>query len=94
MFTATGNLKALSQEAGIFAVKQPSQATIETLKTEGTTPTIGKALLTDYVLPFEVLSLLLLAAMVGAVVLAGKSGANLVNPITPKSNEERGLCKK
>lgn len=94
MFTATGNLKALSQEAGIFAVKQPSQATIETLKTEGTTPTIGKALLTDYVLPFEVLSLLLLAAMVGAVVLAGKSGANLVNPITSKSNEERGLCKK
>lgn len=89
MVTTTGNLTALSQEAGIFAVKQPSQAVIETLKTEGTTATIGKALLTDYVLPFEVLSLLLLAAILGAVVIAGKQGENLVNPVTPKTKEEQ-----
>jgi NADH-quinone oxidoreductase subunit J len=31
---------------------------------------VGTALFTDFVLPFEVASILLLAAMVGAVVLA------------------------
>ncbi len=36
----------------------------------GTTEQIGTVLFTDYVLPFEVASILLLAAMVGAVVLA------------------------
>jgi NADH-quinone oxidoreductase subunit J len=37
-----------------------------------TTPFLGRALLTTYVLPFEVVSILLLAAMVGAIVLARK----------------------
>ncbi|NIQ02338.1 MAG: NADH-quinone oxidoreductase subunit J [Nitrospinaceae bacterium] len=36
----------------------------------GTTEQVGTALFTDFVLPFEVASILLLAAMVGAVVLA------------------------
>lgn len=36
----------------------------------GTTANIGKALFTDFVLPFEVASILLLIAMVGALVLA------------------------
>jgi NADH-quinone oxidoreductase subunit J len=38
--------------------------------TFGTTAVIGETLFTDFVLPFEVASILLLAAMVGAVVLA------------------------
>ena len=38
--------------------------------TFGTVATIGESLFTDFVLPFEVASLLLLAAMIGAVVLA------------------------
>ena len=33
----------------------------------GTTEAVGRALMTDYVLPFEMASLLLLAAMVGAI---------------------------
>jgi NADH-quinone oxidoreductase subunit J len=33
---------------------------------------IGKALFTDFLLPFEITSLLLLAAIVGAVILAKK----------------------
>jgi NADH:ubiquinone oxidoreductase subunit 6 (subunit J) len=37
-----------------------------------TTPFLGRELLTTYVLPFEVVSILLLAAMVGAIVLARK----------------------
>lgn len=36
----------------------------------GTSVNIGKALFTDFVLPFEVASLLLLVAMIGALVLA------------------------
>lgn len=36
----------------------------------GTVATVGESLFTDFVLPFEAASLLLLAAMVGAVVLA------------------------
>lgn len=37
-----------------------------------TAPFLGRALLTTYVLPFEVVSILLLAAMVGAILLARK----------------------
>jgi NADH-quinone oxidoreductase subunit J len=36
----------------------------------GTVATVGKALFTDFVLPFEVASILLLVAMIGALVLA------------------------
>jgi NADH-quinone oxidoreductase subunit J len=37
-----------------------------------TAPFLGRALLTTYALPFEVVSILLLAGMVGAIVLARK----------------------
>ena len=57
---------------GTFAVKKPFIEVVEKLQTEGTTSTIGYSLLTKYVLPFEVLSILLLAAIVGAVVIAVK----------------------
>lgn len=36
----------------------------------GTTKAVGKMLFTDYLLPFEIASVLLLAAIVGAVILA------------------------
>lgn len=37
--------------------------------------TLGKALLTEYMLPFEVVSILMLAALIGAVLLAREEGA-------------------
>jgi NADH-quinone oxidoreductase subunit J len=43
---------------------------------------IGKSLFTDYAFPFEVTSVLILVAMVGAVVLARRD--------TPKERRERG----
>ncbi len=46
----------------------------------GSTAIIGRVLFTDYLLPFEVASLLLLAAMVGAIVLSKKSGAGVQGP--------------
>jgi NADH-quinone oxidoreductase subunit J len=39
---------------------------------EGSTPLLGRVLFTDYLLPFEILSLLLLVAMVGVILLSKK----------------------
>ncbi|RKX24075.1 MAG: NADH-quinone oxidoreductase subunit J [Candidatus Zixiibacteriota bacterium] len=39
---------------------------------EGVTVTLGKLLMTKFMLPFELVSVLLLAAMIGAIVLARK----------------------
>jgi NADH:ubiquinone oxidoreductase subunit 6 (subunit J) len=36
---------------------------------------IGKLLMTSFMLPFEVISIVLLAAMIGAIVLARKEAA-------------------
>ncbi len=42
----------------------------------GTTESIGRSIFTDYVLPFEAVSFLLLAALIGAIVLARKDEGN------------------
>ena len=39
----------------------------------GTVESVGKVLFTEYLFPFEVVSLLLLAAMVGVIVLAKRN---------------------
>jgi NADH-quinone oxidoreductase subunit J len=52
----------------LFSVDMNTPATLP--DTFGTVAVIGETLFTDFVLPFEVASILLLAAMVGAVVLA------------------------
>lgn len=84
----TKGLTVLTSESGLFAVKQPSQEVVQRLAAEGTTAQIGESLLTNYVLPFEVLSLLLLAAILGAVVIAGKSRDRLINPTTRVEDTE------
>jgi len=42
---------------------------------DGTIIALGKYLMTEFMLPFEVISVLLLAAMIGAIVLARKESA-------------------
>lgn len=88
LFTVTNGFKFLTRESNIFSATLPSIETIETLQTQGTTGIIGKALLTKYVLPFEILSFLLLAAIIGAVVIAKKSRDNLINPTTRLIEED------
>jgi NADH-quinone oxidoreductase subunit J len=44
--------------------------TLKQVASEGNTEAVGKLLYTKYLLPFEVVSLLLLAAMIGAIVMA------------------------
>lgn len=58
---------------GKIAVIPPlGEYSIEAIKSEGNIMTIGKVLYTTYLLPFEVASLVLLVAIIGAVVLAKK----------------------
>jgi len=55
--------------ARLFARSLPGQAIAAAPATEGNLQLVGTLLFTDYLLPFEVVSLLLLVAMIGAIVL-------------------------
>lgn len=56
-----------------FLVREPSVTMITTLQDQGTTGLLGELLFSRYVLPFELVSILLLAGMIGAIVVAKKS---------------------
>jgi NADH:ubiquinone oxidoreductase subunit 6 (subunit J) len=86
--SVTGGLRYFSEDTGYFKIIRPDIQTIEKVSQEGYTPAIGKGLFTKYVLPFEVLSLLLLAAILGAVVLARKDDEKLQNPTTEENPVE------
>jgi len=49
------------------------QYSVEAIKSEGHIMTVGKVLYTEFLLPFEIASVILLVAIVGAVVLAKRS---------------------
>lgn len=51
----------------------PGKITSEVVERVGHTELIGKALFTDFLLPFEITSILLLVAIIGAVVLAKRN---------------------
>ena len=78
-----GYLKIVSEIQAIIAstheireVKQQAEAAARATamypEGVGNTEAIGRVLYTTYLLPFEVASLILLAAMIGAVILAKK----------------------
>jgi NADH-quinone oxidoreductase subunit J len=70
-----GALVGLGVFAGLIYLIQdafPIQDVLPTETFQGSTGVIGEALFTGYVLPFEAVSFLLLAALVGAIVLARK----------------------
>lgn len=56
----------------IAVFPKPGHYTIEKMQTEGNLMIIGKVLYTKYLLPFEITSLILLVAIIGAVVLTKK----------------------
>ena len=63
----------LSQGAGAFQIAQPGETAALTVPTGlGNTEMLSDALFTEYLLPFEIASLLLLVAVVGSVVMAKK----------------------
>jgi NADH-quinone oxidoreductase subunit J len=51
---------------------EPGPYTVDFIQNEGNVSTVGKVLFSDYLLPFEIASLILLVAILGAVVLAIK----------------------
>jgi NADH-quinone oxidoreductase subunit J len=60
----------------LLIVSLTSAAWYTGIKTfEGTAKAVGKTLFTYYVFPFEIVAVLLLAAMVGAIYLAKKEAA-------------------
>ncbi len=56
----------------ITVLPELGEYSIDMIRAEGSLMTIGKVLYTKYLLPFEIASVLLLVAIVGAVVLAKK----------------------
>jgi len=56
----------------VYASTRGIAATTGPPRLPETTPFLGRALLTTYALPFEAVSVLLLAALVGAIILARK----------------------
>ncbi len=89
MFGITNGFKQFGNESGVFKVKPSAEASY-VIKTEGTAPIIGRQLLTKYVLPFELVSLLLLAVILGSVVIARKDGDVLANPTTEINENIKG----
>lgn len=56
---------------GNITVTAPlGQYSVDAMKSEGHIMTVGKVLYTEFLLPFEIASLILLVAIIGAVVLA------------------------
>jgi len=50
-----------------------SESTVSFLSFQGTVETVGKALFTDFVLPFEMIAVLLLLGIIAAILLAKKN---------------------
>lgn len=71
IFCITGGGQKIDN-TGMFLTRVPQQEHIDFYKTQGPTDLLGQRLFADYVLPFEILSLLLLAGIIGAGVLATK----------------------
>ncbi len=61
----------------VFLIQRayPVQDAVAFRTVEGTTDVVGEAIFRHYVLPFEAVSFLLLAALIGAIVLARKDDA-------------------
>ena len=77
-----GALIVVQMGSVIFSrLHRPSVSTVATdLSIEGSnTRKIGKVLFTEYVVPFEISSILFLSAMVGAVVLGKKESSKIVS---------------
>ncbi|MBX2859714.1 MAG: NADH-quinone oxidoreductase subunit J [Vampirovibrio sp.] len=83
---------ALLLAAGAFytqyQVVTPGSAFIATIQQDGSTGLLGALIFQKYLLPFEIASVLLLVAMVGAIIIAKKSfteeSAGLKYPVSEK----------
>jgi NADH:ubiquinone oxidoreductase subunit 6 (subunit J) len=86
---------ALSAVSAYFPLKPISPTLEAAMLQTGTVGKLGELLLTKYLLPFEVASVLLLMAMVGAIVIAKRSLGVADDEeslkYTPKNADEAGM---
>ncbi len=69
---ALGMLLVILLSLRAFVIGEEGGYTIDAIKKETHTVALGRALYTEYLFPFEVVSLILLVAIIGAIVLAKK----------------------
>lgn len=71
-------------------VKAPNQV-VNNAETVGKTMSIGRGMYTEYLLPVEIVGVLLLMAIIGGVVLARRLAQPQLELVVDKELEERGL---
>jgi NADH-quinone oxidoreductase subunit J len=74
-----------------YAVMKAPQQAVNTNETVGKTMSIGQGMYTEYLLPVEIVGVLLLMAIVGAVVLARRLSQPQLERVIDHELEERGL---
>ncbi len=72
LMAALGLLFVITLSLRSFVAGPSGQITAALIKTETHTKVLGKILFTEYLYPFEIVSMVLLVAIVGAIVLAKK----------------------
>src|SRR4029079_14694406 len=72
-----------------YAVMKAPQHTINDAETVGKTMSIGQAMYTEYLLPVEIVGVLLLMAIIGAVILARKLDQPQLELVAEQEQERR-----
>ena len=74
-----------------YAVMRAPQHAVNNAETTGKTLSIGQGMYTEYLLPVEIVGVLLLMAIIGGVVLARRLSQPQLELVAEKELEERGL---
>jgi NADH-quinone oxidoreductase subunit J len=74
-----------------YAVMRAPQQAVNNAETAGKTLSIGQGMYTEYLLPVEIVGVLLLMAIIGGVVLARRLSQPQLELVAEKELEERGL---
>ena len=74
-----------------YAVMKAPQQTVNTRETVGKTMSIGQGMYTEYLLPVEIVGVLLLMAIIGGVVLARRLSQPQLELVVDQELEKRGL---
>jgi NADH-quinone oxidoreductase subunit J len=74
-----------------YAVMKAPQQAVNTSETVGKTMSIGQGMYTEYLLPVEIVGVLLLMAIIGGVVLARRLAQPQLELVVDEELDERGL---
>lgn len=74
-----------------YAVMRAPQHAVNNAETAGKTLSIGQGMYTEYLLPVEIVGVLLLMAIIGGVVLARRLSQPQLELVVDKELDERGL---